>query len=260
MLNGKKIIVVLPAYNAAKTLEKTVSELDRHVVDDILLVDDFSADGTVQLAKKLGIRSFLHDKNYGYGRNQKTCYAEALKSDADVIVMLHPDYQYSPKLVSAMAAMAVSEEYDVVLGSRILDGGARQGGMPGYKYFANRVLTLVQNFLLGSKLSEFHTGFRAFSRRVLEELPLYANSDDFVFDNEMLTQVIFFNFRIGEISCPTRYFPEASSINFKRSVVYGLGVLGTAVRFRLQKLNLARFSIFDPPNQKTLHDYYSEIK
>ncbi len=260
MLNGKKIIVVLPAYNAAKTLEKTVSELDRRVVDDILLVDDSSADETVKLAKKLGIRSFLHDKNYGYGRNQKTCYTEALKSGADVIVMLHPDYQYSPKLVSAMAAMAVSGEYDVVLGSRILDGGARQGGMPAYKYFANRALTLVQNFLLGSKLSEFHTGFRAFSRRVLEELPLYANSDDFVFDNEMLTQVIFFKFRIGEISCPTRYFPEASSINFKRSVIYGLGVLTTSVRFRLQKLNLAHFPIFEAPNQKTIQRYYSEIK
>ncbi len=260
MLNGKKIIVVLPAYNAAKTLEKTVSELDRFVVDDILLVDDFSADETVELAKRLGIRSFLHDKNYGYGRNQKTCYTEALKSSADVIVMLHPDYQYSPKLVSAMAAMVVSEEYDVVLGSRILGGRARQGGMPAYKYLANRILTLVENFLLGSKLSEFHTGFRAFSRRVLEELPLLENSDDFVFDNQMLTQVIFFDFKIGEISCPTRYFPEASSINFKRSVVYGLGVLGAAVRFRLQKHNLAHFSIFKPPNKKTVRDYYSEIR
>jgi len=260
MLNGKRIIVVLPAYNAAKTLGKTVSELDRLVVDDILLVDDFSADETVQLAKKLGIRSFLHDKNYGYGRNQKTCYTEALKSGADVIVMLHPDYQYSPKLVSAMAAMVVSEEYDIVLGSRILGGRAKQGGMPTYKYFANRILTLVENFLLGSKLSEFHTGFRAFSRRVLEELPLYENSDDFVFDNQMLTQAIFFNFKIGEISCPTRYFPEASSINFKRSVIYGLGVLGAAVRFRLQKHNLAHFSIFESPNRKTVRDYYSEIK
>src|SRR5512139_1525633 len=170
MLNGKKIIVVLPAYNAAKTLEKTVSELDRNVVDDILLVDDFSADETVQLAQKLGIRSFLHDQNYGYGRNQKTCYTEALKSGADVIVMLHPDYQYSPKLVSAMAAMVVSEEYEVVLGSRILGGTAHKSGMPLYKYISNRTLTFVENLLLGSKLSEFHTGFRAFSRRVLEEL------------------------------------------------------------------------------------------
>ncbi len=260
MLNGKKIIVVLPAYNAAKTLEKTVSEIDRNVVDDILLVDDFSADETVQLATKLGIRSFLHDKNYGYGRNQKTCYTEALKSNADVIVMLHPDYQYSPKLVSAMAAMVVSEEYDVVLGSRILGGRARQGGMPTYKYFSNRILTLLENFLLGSKLSEFHTGFRAFSRRVLEELPLHENSDDFVFDNQMLTQAIFFDFNIGEISCPTRYFPEASSINFKRSVIYGLGVLGAAVRFRLQKHNLAHFSIFEPSKERAVHDYYSEIK
>jgi hypothetical protein len=174
--------------------------------------------------------------------------------------MLHPDYQYSPKLVSAMAAMVVSEEYDVVLGSRILGGRAKQGGMPTYKYFANRILTLVENFLLGSKLSEFHTGFRAFSRQVLEELPLHENSDDFVFDNQMLTQAIFFNFKIGEISCPTRYFPEASSINFKRSVIYGLGVLGAAVRFRLQKHNLAHFSIFESRNQKTVHDYYSEIK
>jgi len=174
--------------------------------------------------------------------------------------MLHPDYQYSPKLVSAMAAMVVSEEYDVVLGSRIIGGRARRGGMPTYKYFANRILTLVENFLLGSKLSEFHTGFRAFSRRVLEELPLHENSDDFVFDNQMLTQAIFFDFKIGEISCPTRYFPEASSINFKRSVIYGIGVLGTAVRFRLQKLNLARFSIFETPNQKSPQHYYTEIK
>jgi len=260
MLNGKKIIVVLPAYNAARTLEKTVSELDRNVVDDILLVDDYSADETVQMARRLGIRSFLHDKNYGYGRNQKTCYTEALKSIADIIVMLHPDYQYSPKLVSAMAAMVVSEEYDVVLGSRILGGRARQGGMPSYKYFSNRVLTLVENFLLGSKLSEFHTGFRAFSRRVLEELPLYGNSDDFVFDNQMLTQAIFFNFKIGEISCPTRYFPEASSINFRRSVEYGLGVLWAATRFRLQKLGLAHFSLFEPPKKKMARDYYSEIE
>ncbi len=260
MLNTKKIIVVLPAYNAARTLEKTVSELDRDVVDDILLVDDFSADETVQTAKKLGIRAFLHDKNYGYGRNQKTCYTEALKSGADVIVMLHPDYQYSPKLVSAMAAMVVSEEYDVVLGSRILGGKARQGGMPSYKYLANRILTLIENFLLGSKLSEFHTGFRAFSRRVLEQIPLYQNSDDFVFDNELLAQAIFFDFNIGEISCPTRYFPEASSINFKRSVVYGLGVLWAAVRFRLQKHKLASFSIFEIPNQKSLYPYYTEIK
>ncbi len=261
MLNGKKITVVLPAYNAAKTLEKTVSELDRNVVDDILLVDDFSHDETVSRARELGLRSFLHDKNYGYGRNQKTCYAEALKDGADVIVMLHPDYQYSPKLVPAMAAMVASEEYDVVLGSRILGGKARGGGMPLYKYLSNRVLTLVENLLLGSKLSEFHTGFRAFSRRVLEELPIHRNSDGFVFDNEMLAQCIFFNFNVGEVSCPTRYFPEASSINFRGSVLYGLGVLWTALRFRLHKLGLTRFAIFEgtfPPDRAT--NYYSEIE
>ena len=245
MLNGKRIIVVLPAYNAAQTLESTVSELDRQVVDDILLVDDSSADETVRMAKKLGIRCFLHDRNYGYGRNQKTCYTEALKLGADVVVMLHPDYQYAPKLVPAMAAMVVSGEYDVVLGSRILGGKARKSGMPVYKYISNRFLTLTENLFFGSKLSEFHTGYRAFSRRVLGDLPFHENSDDFLFDNEMLAQAIFFNFNVGEISCPTRYFPEASSINFRRSVVYGLGVLWTSVRFRLQKWGLARFRIFE---------------
>jgi glycosyltransferase involved in cell wall biosynthesis len=261
MLNNRRIIVVLPAYNAAKTLEKTVSEIDRDVVDDILLVDDFSADETIRMAKELGIRSFLHDRNYGYGRNQKTCYTEALKSGADVIVMLHPDYQYSPKLVPAMAAMVVSQEYDVVLGSRIIGGQARSGGMPLYKYIANRVLTLAENLLLGSKLSEFHTGFRAFSSNVLEQLPILANSDDFSFDNEMLAQAIFFGFRVGEISCPTRYFPEASSINFRRSVTYGFGVLWTAVRFRLEKMGRRHFKIFDGSDakMKPCQRYYTEI-
>jgi glycosyltransferase involved in cell wall biosynthesis len=259
MLNGKRIIVVLPAYNAEKTLERTVSELDRNVVDEILLVDDSSSDHTVKLALQLGIRSFLHDKNYGYGRNQKTCYSEALKSNADVIVMLHPDYQYSPRLVPAMAAMIVSEEYDVVLGSRILGGKARKSGMPIYKYISNRALTLVENILLGSKLSEFHTGYRAFSRKVLENLPIYQNSDDFMFDNEMLVQAVYFGFNVGEISCPTRYFEEASSINFRRSVVYGLGVLWTAIRFKLQKLGLCAFRIFDRSSQRPKHDYYEEV-
>ncbi len=259
MLNGKRIIVVLPAYNAEKTLERTVSELDRNVVDEILLVDDSSSDHTVKLARQLGIRSFVHDKNYGYGRNQKTCYSEALKSKADVIVMLHPDYQYSPRLVPAMAAMIVSEEYDVVLGSRILGGKARKSGMPIYKYISNRVLTLVENILLGSKLSEFHTGYRAFSRKVLENLPIYQNSDDFMFDNEMLVQAVYFGFNVGEISCPTRYFEEASSINFRRSVVYGLGVLWTAIRFKLQKLGLCAFRIFDRSSQRPKHDYYEEV-
>lgn len=251
MLNGKRILVVLPAYNAARTLERTVSELDREVVDDILLVDDCSSDETVQIANHMGIRSFLHDRNYGYGRNQKTCYTEAVRSEADIIVMLHPDYQYSPKLVPAMAAMIASEEYDVVLGSRILGGKARSGGMPLYKYIANRLLTFIENIFLGSKLSEFHTGFRAFSRKVLETIPIYANSDNFVFDNEMLAQVLYFDFKIGEISCPTRYFPEASSINFRRSLWYGLGVLWTCVRFRLQKWGLACFKIFDASDTGT---------
>ena len=246
MLNGKRIVVVLPAYNAAKTLEKTVSELDRNVVDDILLVDDFSADDTVRLAREMNLHSFLHDKNYGYGRNQKTCYKEALKLNADVVVMLHPDYQYSPKLVSAMAAMVVSEEYDVVLGSRILGGKARKSGMPMYKYIANRILTLSENLLLGSKLSEFHTGYRAFSRKVLEALPLHQNSDDFVFDNQMLAQIVWYGYPIGEVSCPTKYFAEASSINLQRSTKYGFGCMGTAVLFRLASMGLARSKLFPP--------------
>lgn len=259
MLNGKKVIVVLPAYNAAKTLERTVSEIDRNVVDDILLVDDSSSDNTVRLAREMGIRSFLHDKNYGYGRNQKTCYKEALESGADIIVMLHPDYQYSPRLVPAMAAMVASGEYDAVLGSRILGGKARSGGMPSYKYVANRLLTLTENIFFGSKLSEFHTGYRAFSKEVLQSLPLHENSDDFLFDNEMLAQAIFFDFNVGEISCPTRYFAEASSINFRRSVVYGLGVLWTSIRFRLHRWGLAKFRIFSPLPASPLGPYYSEI-
>lgn len=259
MLNGKKVIVVLPAYNAVKTLERTVREIDRNVVDDILLVDDFSSDGTVNVAREMGIRSFLHDQNYGYGRNQKTCYKEALDSGADIIVMLHPDYQYSPRLVPAMAAMVASGEYDVVLGSRIIGGKARKSGMPIYKYIANRILTLTENLLLGSKLSEFHTGYRAFSKEVLQNLPLHENSDDFLFDNEMLAQAIFFDFKVGEISCPTRYFAEASSINFRRSVVYGLGVLWTSVRFRLHRWGVARFRIFSARPATPLAGYYSEI-
>ncbi len=259
MLNGKRIVVVLPAYNAAQTLMRTVSELDRQVVDDILLVDDDSSDETVKLARELDLRSFVHDKNYGYGRNQKTCYGEALKTGADVVVMVHPDYQYSPKLVPAMAAMVTSEEYDVVLGSRILAQNATRSGMPLYKYISNRVLTLTENILLGSKLSEFHTGFRAFSRKVLEQLPIHKNSDDFVFDNEILAQAIYFGFRIGEVSCPTRYFPEASSINFRRSVIYGLGVLRTSVAFRLQKLGLANFAIFEKSPAAKAEEYYNEV-
>lgn len=260
MLNGKKIIVVLPAYNAALTLRKTVAEIDKMVVDEVLLVDDFSSDETVRIAKELGIRSFLHNRNYGYGRNQKTCYMEALKSNADVIVMLHPDYQYSPRLVTAMAAMITSGEYDLVLGSRILGGKARKSGMPLYKYISNRLLTLIENIFLGSKLSEFHTGYRAFSRRLLESLPFQKNSDDFLFDNEILAQALYFGFRIGEISCPTRYFPEASSINFQRSVVYGIGVLWTALRYRLAVWSLADFNIFQTDRTIPARNYYKEIK
>jgi glycosyltransferase involved in cell wall biosynthesis len=244
MLNGKKILVVLPAYNAEKTLEQTYSEIPLDIVDEVLLVDDSSADDTVRIAKRLGIETFCHDRNYGYGRNQKTCYQEALRRKADIVVMVHPDYQYTPKLISAMASMIAFEVYDVVLGSRIIGGKARRGGMPVYKYIANRFLTAIENLLLGSKLSEFHTGYRAFSRKVLENLPLHLNSDDFIFDNEILAQIIYFGYGIGEVSCPTRYFKEASSINFRKSVAYGFGVLKTAITYRLQKLHMVHSRLF----------------
>src|SRR5262245_48906318 len=222
----------MPAYNAAKTLRRTYDEIPREVVDDVLLVDDHSADATVELSRELGLTTFLHKRNHGYGRNQKTCYREAMKRGADIIVMLHPDYQYSPKLVTSLAGMIASGEYDVALGSRILGVGALTGGMPLYKYVSNRFLTAFQNLLMGYKLSEYHTGYRAFARPVLEALPLEENSDDFVFDNQMLAQIIYFGYRVGEVSCPTRYFAEASSINFRRSVTYGFGVLGTSLAFR----------------------------
>jgi glycosyltransferase involved in cell wall biosynthesis len=260
MLNGKKIIVVMPAYNAAKTLRQTVAEIPREIVDEILLVDDNSDDETVKLARELNLLTFQHDSNFGYGRNQKTCYREALQRDADIIVMVHPDYQYSPKLIVPMAGMIAFGEYDAVMGSRILGKGVLHGGMPLYKYIANRFLTLFQNFLMDFKLSEYHTGFRAFSREVLEALPLEENSDDFVFDNEMISQAIYFDFRVGEISCPTRYFAEASSINFSRSVKYGLGVLLTSVKFRLHKTGLIRTRIFRQRGQKLFPAYYKEIE
>ena len=244
VLDGKKIIVVLPAYNAARTLRQTVEAIPPGVVDDILLVDDASRDETLYEARRLGLHTFVHERNRGYGGNQKTCYREALAQGADIVVMLHPDYQYSPRLVPAMAGMIASDEFDVVLGSRILGVGAMAGGMPRYKFVANRLLTLVQNLLVGHKLSEYHTGYRAFSRRVLETLPLAANSDDFVFDNQMLCQAIFAGARIGEISCPTRYFPEASSISFRRSVRYGFGVLATALAFRAARHGLGRSGVF----------------
>jgi glycosyltransferase involved in cell wall biosynthesis len=260
MLNGLKIIVVMPAYNAAKTLAKTVAEIPRDIVDQILLVDDASMDETVALANDLGLTVFQHDRNFGYGRNQKTCYREALRLGADIVVMVHPDYQYSPNLIVPMAGMIAYGEYDAVIGSRILGKGALVGGMPVYKYIANRFLTLAQNFLLNYKLSEYHTGFRAFKREVLESLPLEENSDDFVFDNEMLAQTVYFGYNMGEISCPTRYFSEASSINFSRSVKYGLGVLATSVKFRLRKMGVVRGRLFRERGQRLLPDYYHEIE
>ena len=232
MLNGLRITVVLPAYNAIRTLERTVAEIPAEIVDDIILTDDASSDGTAELASKLGLYTIRHERNHGYGGNQKTCYAAALHRGADIVVMLHPDYQYTPRLIPAMASMIAYGECDAVLGSRILGRGALAGGMPLYKYGSNRVLTFVENILTGQKLSEYHTGYRAWSRSVLERLPLRACSDDFVFDNQMLVQCKRFGFHVGELSCPTRYFPEASSINFARSVVYGVGVLKTALEYR----------------------------
>jgi glycosyltransferase involved in cell wall biosynthesis len=244
LLLGNRIAVVLPAYNAVPTLERTVAEIPRDVVDDIILTDDASRDETAELSRRLGLHTIRHERNRGYGGNQKTCYAAALDRGADIVVMLHPDYQYSPKLVPAMSSMIASGHYDVVLGSRILGIGALAGGMPLYKYVANRGLTAVENVLAGQKLSEYHTGYRAWNRTVLEKLPLLRCSDDFVFDNQMLAQAIRFGFAIGEISCPTRYFEEASSINFRRSVTYGLGVLKTAGTLWLDRMGLMRSPLF----------------
>lgn len=234
----------MPAYNAEKTLRQTFSELPHEYVDEVVLVDDASSDRTAQVADELGIRTIVHPVNGGYGANQKTCYRAALELGADIVVMVHPDYQYSPRLVTAMASMITSGHYDVVLGSRILGGGALMGGMPYYKYVANRMLTAVENAILGVKLSEYHTGYRAFSRQVLEKLPLEYNSDNFVFDNEMLAQTVCFGFRIGEISCPTKYFPEASSISFWPSVRYGMGVLATACKYVLHRSTIKRFAMY----------------
>jgi glycosyltransferase involved in cell wall biosynthesis len=244
VINGRKIVVVLPAYNAAKTLQMTYSEIPLEFVDGVVLVDDASRDHTAVLAEQLGITTIIHESNQGYGGNQKTCYQAALEMGADIVVMLHPDYQYTPKLIPAMASMIAFGEFDAVLASRILGTGALKGGMPLYKYVANRFLTLVENLLLGQKLSEYHTGYRAFSREVLQKLPLGENSDDFVFDNQMLAQVTWFGYRIGELSCPTKYFADASSINFRRSMIYGLGVLKTALLFRMQKWGLVSLPMF----------------
>ena len=244
MINGKRIAVVMPAYNAEKTLEATVAELPE-LVDIRILVDDNSRDDTVEVARRLGLHVFKHNRNYGYGRNQQTCYREALAAGADVVIMVHPDYQYTPLLSTAMASMVAYDVYDVVLGSRIIGGRALLGGMPLYKYISNRLLTAFENVFLRIKLSEYHTGYRVFSRQVLTQLPLLENSDDFVFDNQMLAQCVHFGFRIGEVSCPTKYFQEASSINFRRSVTYGFGVLATTLQFAAQRIglvNLPRFS------------------
>lgn len=250
MILNKKLIVIMPAYNAEKTLYQTYSELPHDYVDEVVLVDDASRDRTAEIARELGIKTIIHTENKGYGGNQKTCYRAALEHGADIVVMVHPDYQYSPRLVTAMASMIASGHYDVVLGSRILGGTALNGGMPLYKYAANRSLTFIENLALGVKLSEYHTGFRAFTREVLETLPLGENSDDFVFDSEMLVQAVYFGFKIGELSCPTKYFDEASSINFKRSVKYGLGVLASIMKYLLSRLGARRFKIFRSDGKK----------
>ena len=244
MVNGKKVVVVMPAYNAEKTLRKTYDEIPLEIVDNVILVDDASRDRTPEVARGMGILTIVHEENKGYGGNQKSCYRAALELGADIVVMVHPDYQYTPRLIPAMASMIAYGEFDTVLASRILGTGAREGGMPLYKYVSNRFLTLFENLMLSHKLSEYHTGFRAFSREVLERLPLHRNSNDFVFDNQMLAQIVWFGYRIGELTCPTRYFEDASSINFRRSVTYGLGVLKTSLQFRLQKLGLHSSPIF----------------
>ena len=250
MFHGKKIAVVMPAYNAAETIERTTAEIPRDLVDEVVVTDDASGDATVQVAARLGLHTLVHDSNRGYGGNQKTCYTEALRLGADVVVMLHPDYQYTPRLLPAMIGLIVDGPFDVVIGSRVLGGRALAGGMPLYKYVANRGLTLVQNWLCGAKLSEYHTGYRAFTREVLESLALHENSDDFVFDNQMLAQILVAGFEIGEISCPAAYFEEASSINFRRSVKYGLGVLWTSLQAFLHRKGLAEIDIFDPRGRR----------
>lgn len=245
MINGKKIAVVLPAFNAAKTLELTYSEIPLDIVDQVILTDDKSSDRTIEIAQKLGIRQVLtHEINRGYGANQKTCYSKALELEADIIIMLHPDYQYTPKLIHSMSYLIANGLYQVVLGSRILNRGAIKGRMPYFRYFFNRILTFIQNILLRQKLSEYHTGYRAYSREVLEKINYKDNSDDFVFDNQVLAQIIYKGYDIGEISCPTKYFSEASSINFSRSVVYGFGVLLTSVKYFLDKAGVYRFRMF----------------
>jgi glycosyltransferase involved in cell wall biosynthesis len=245
MINGKKLVVVLPAYNAAKTLEITYNEIPFDIVDDVVLVDDASKDDTSELGKKLGIKHVIkHQQNKGYGGNQKSCYNKAKEIGADIVVMLHPDYQYTPKLIHAIASIIAYDVYPVVYGSRILGKGALKGGMPVYKYIANRFLTLTQNILMNQKLSEYHTGYRAFSIDVLNKIPFELNSDDFIFDNEITAQIFYAGFEVGEVTCPTKYFDEASSINFKRSVTYGLGVLRVSFQYFLQQSKLGNYRIY----------------
>ena len=250
MIDGKRIAVIMPAYNAEKTLRQTYDKIPRDIVDEIILTDDASQDQTVQVAQDLGIKTFVHLKNMGYGANQKTCYQEALNSGCDIVIMLHPDYQYTPKLIAPMAHMIAQGVFDVVIGSRILGNQAITGGMPVYKYISNRFLTLVENAIINQKLSEYHTGYRAFSKEVLRSIPLLENSDDFVFDNEMLLQVFYFGFKVGEVSCPALYFDDASSISFRRSVTYGIGVLKTALKYFLSKKGLAADPIFNKDGKK----------
>lgn len=245
MIKGHKVVVVLPAYNAARTLKQTYQEIDRSLVDEVILVDDASKDETIAIAREIGINHIIsHENNKGYGANQKSCYKKALDIGGDIIVMLHPDYQYTPALLHSMVSLIANDVYPVVLGSRILGRGALKGGMPFYKYIFNRVLTFAQNLLMNQKLSEYHTGYRAYHRKVLEVLPFHDNSDDFVFDNEILAQIFYAGYEIAEITCPTKYFDEASSINFKRSIIYGLGVLRVSVQYMLQKMGIANFRIF----------------
>lgn len=260
MLFGKKIVVVMPAYNAESTLRRTYAEIPFEYIDEAILVDDGSSDRTVEIARELGCRTLVHLENKGYGGNQKTCYREALRHGADVVVMLHPDYQYTPTLLVSMASMVACGEYDVVLGSRVLCQNAVRRGMPIYKYISNRLLTLFENLLLKQKLSEYHSGYRAFSRAVLESLPLEENSDDFVFDNQMLAQAIHFGFRLGELSCPTKYFEEASSISFRRSVRYGLGVLRTSVEFRLHRMGISHSPVFDEQGRRLGEEHHPHVQ
>ena len=250
MLNGKRICVVMPAYNAEKTLKKTYDEIPKDIVDNVILTDDASTDETVKVSRELDIKTFVHTENKGYGGNQKTCYQAALESGADIVIMLHPDYQYTPKLILPMASMMTEGLFDAVIGSRILGNKAMMGGMPLYKYVSNRILTLSENLLIQQKLSEYHTGYRAFSRKVLETIPLMENSDDFVFDNQMLCQTLYFGFDVGEVSCPTLYFDDASSISFSRSVTYGMGVMQTAMKYAMTRRGMGHFRIFNPNGKK----------